>query len=70
MRSRQQSGSKIVVVETEKTNSKYILKVELRVLEEEGTMTEKLRMIPRFLMLENGRIVVPFTEMSKTGCGI
>lgn len=48
LRSRQQNGSKIVMVETEKTNSKHILKVELRVLEEEGTMTAKLRWHPCF----------------------
>lgn len=34
-----------------------------------GDNDSETKMTPMFLMLENGRIVVPLTEMSKTGCG-
>lgn len=54
-------------METEKTNMKYILKVYLKVVGK-WAVKDKLRMTPRFLTLEIGRMVVPFTEMAKTGC--
>lgn len=56
-------------METEKTNPKYILMIDLKALGQRGTMKEKPRMTPSFLTLGTGRRVVPFTKTAKLGWG-